>query len=53
MMYKQEVLEFGKVDVIKTQDLKLTLINQSILPAELTTFTGNKESVFFVVKKEG
>jgi len=34
MMCKQEVLEFGKVDVLKTHEIKLTLINQSIIPAE-------------------
>jgi len=53
MHVKQEVLEFGKVDVLKTHEIKLTLINQSIIPAEFTLFTQNKESVFFIEEKEG
>lgn len=53
MHCKQEVLEFGKVDVLKTHEIKLTLINQSIIPAEFTLFTANRESIFFVEEKEG
>jgi len=34
MACKQDVLEFNRVDVLKTHELKLTLINQSIIPAE-------------------
>jgi hypothetical protein len=53
MHCKQEVLDFGKVDVLKTHEIKLTLINQSIIPAEFTLFTANRESVFFIEEKEG
>ena len=53
MHCKQEVLEFGKKDVLKTYEIKLTLINQLIIPAEFTLFTANHESIFFVEEKEG
>ena len=52
MHCKQEVLEFGKKDVLKTHEIKLTLINQLIIPAEFTLFTANHESIFFSEEKE-
>ena len=53
MQCKQEVLELGKVDVLKTHEIKLTLINQLIIPAEFTLFYSNRKYIFFVEEKEG
>ena len=53
MHCKQEVLEFGKKDVLKTHEIKLTLINQLIIPAEFTLFYSNRKYIFFVEEKEG
>ena len=46
-------LEFGKVDMLKTHEIKLTFINQSIISVEFTLFTANFESILFVEEEEG
>ena len=38
--------------MLKTHEIKPTLINQSIIPAEFTLFTQNRESVFFLEEKD-
>lgn len=53
MTCKQERLDFNKSDVLKTQEMKLVLVNQSIIPADYTMFTNNRESVFFIKEREG
>ena len=53
MQCKQELLELGKVDMLKTHEIKLTLINQLIIPAEFTLFYSNRKYIFFVEEKEG
>ena len=53
MLCNQEDLEFGKVDMLKTHEIKLTFINQSIISVEFTLFSANLESILFVEEEEG
>ena len=38
--------------MLKTHEINLTLIDQSIILTEFKLFTANRESIFFVEEKE-
>eukprot|EP00698_Gefionella_okellyi_P022526 TRINITY_DN7486_c0_g1_i1.p1 TRINITY_DN7486_c0_g1~~TRINITY_DN7486_c0_g1_i1.p1 ORF type:complete len:4186 (-),score=1237.39 TRINITY_DN7486_c0_g1_i1:99-12656(-) len=51
--FAKDVLDFGKVPVLIPQQLRLGLVNTSVIAAEFRVFTKTKNSVFTVEPREG
>jgi hydrocephalus-inducing protein len=49
----KDELDFGAVQVLKDKTEKLTIKNNSKIPAEYTAFTKNKESIWKVIQRHG
>lgn len=46
-------LDYGNVDVLKDYIEKITIKNESKIPAEYTAFTKVKESIWKVIQRHG
>lgn len=46
-------LDYNNVDVLKDYIEKISIINESKIPAEYTAFTKNKESIWKVIQRHG
>jgi hydrocephalus-inducing protein len=46
-------LDYGNVDVLKDYIEKISIKNESKIPAEYTAFTKNKESIWKVIQRHG